>query len=265
SPGTGTPGARPATPAPGPSGGAGGTAGADGEKAARTVREAAEKAGVRPEDIKDVPKPPDGAAAGRPGDGKADRKNEKPDGEKNEKANGDRDGKPDGDKDGGKRPFPCPTPDPEALANAELDPGAPLLPDAPWRLESSTLTLRGLDYHGIVEVKTWSGRVKKVLKFTAEETDIVDLHQSVEGPLGTTGHVRARAGSKSTIRGGTVTMYTEEISGKLFGFLPVTFSPRTPPPLNIPLAVFTDAKVIQAGQFGGTLHVPGMRLYNTAR
>ncbi|EDY63466.1 conserved hypothetical protein [Streptomyces pristinaespiralis ATCC 25486] len=165
--------------------------------------------------------------------------------------------------DGAKPRFPCPTPDPDALADAQLEPGRPLLPDEPWILESSMLTLTGLDYHGIVEVKTGSGKIKKVLKFTATGVDIKDLHQLVVGPNGTTAHVEADKGSTSTIRDGEVTMYTEELKGNLFGIIPITFSPETPPPLNVPFAMFTDVKVTQAGQFGGTLTVPGLHNYFT--
>ncbi|ORT55472.1 hypothetical protein [Streptomyces sp. CB03238] len=161
--------------------------------------------------------------------------------------------------EGAKPRFPCPTPDPEALDAAELEPGIPLLPDEPWRLESTMLTLRGLDYHGIVEVKTYGGKVKKVLKFTASEVDIKDLHQLTVHSKGHTGHVTSRPGSTSTIRGGTVTMYTESLKGNLFGLIPIEFSPETPPPLNVPFAFFTDVNVTQAGQFGGTLTVPGLR------
>ncbi|WP_240137955.1 hypothetical protein [Streptomyces sp. MUM 178J] len=165
--------------------------------------------------------------------------------------------------DGAKPRFPCPTSDPEALANAQLEPGIPLLPDDPWILESSLLTLNGLDYHGIVEVKTSSGKIKKVLKFTATGIDIKDLHQLVVYPQGSTAHVQAAKGSTSTIRKGTVTMYTEELKGKLFGIIPITFSPDSPPPLNVPFAFFTNVKVTQAGQFGGTLTVPGLRNFVT--
>ncbi|QGV78431.1 hypothetical protein [Streptomyces ficellus] len=161
--------------------------------------------------------------------------------------------------EGAKPRFPCPTADPEALAAAELEPGIPLLPDEPWRLESTKLTLRGLDYHGIVEVKTYGGKVKKVLKFTADEVDIKDLHQLTVHSDGHTGHVKSRPGSESTIRGGTVTMYTEELKGNLFGLIPITFSPDSPPPLNVPFAFFTDVNVKQAGQFGGNLTVPGLQ------
>ncbi|MFB7527541.1 hypothetical protein ACFC0C_04730 [Streptomyces sp. NPDC056178] len=165
--------------------------------------------------------------------------------------------------DGAKERFPCPTPDPEALAAADLETGVPLLPTDPWILDSSMLTLNGLDYKGIVEVKTQDGTIKKVLKFTASSIDIKDLHQLTVGPNGTTGHVQARKGSTSTIRNGTVTMYTEELKGNLFGLIPVTFSPKTPPPLNVPFAFFTKVKVTQAGQFGGSLTVPGLHNYFT--
>ncbi|MEV6265454.1 hypothetical protein AB0M42_32595 [Streptomyces sp. NPDC051784] len=165
--------------------------------------------------------------------------------------------------DGAKERFPCPTADPEALAAADLEQGIPLLPDDPWTLETSKLTLTGLDYHGIVEVKTYNGSIKKVLKFTADTIDIRDLHQLTKGPAGTTGHVKAEEGSTSTIRNGTVTMYTESLKGNLFGIIPITFSPETPPPLNVPFAFFTNATVKQAGQFGGSLKVPGLQNYFT--
>ncbi|MEV7867649.1 hypothetical protein AB0P17_16415 [Streptomyces sp. NPDC088124] len=163
----------------------------------------------------------------------------------------------------GKEPYPCPTPDPDALAAATEEPGLPLLPDDPWTLHSSLLTLNGLDYKGIVEVRTYSGKVKKVLKFTASSLDIKDLNQTVVYPQGRTAHVETTPGSTSTIRDGEVTMYTEELKGNLFGLIPITFSPQTPPPLNVPFAFFTDVKVTQAGQFGGTLTLQGLHNYIT--
>lgn len=165
--------------------------------------------------------------------------------------------------DGAKPSFPCPTADPKALAAADLEPGIPRLPNDPWILESSLLTLSGLDYKGIVEVEKGDGTTKKALKFTASSVDIKDLHQKTVGPLGQTGHVTSDKGSTSTIRNGTVTMYTEELKGNLFGLIPITFSPETPPPINVPFAFFTNVKVTQAGQFGGTLTVPGLENYFT--
>ncbi|MET7296085.1 hypothetical protein ABZS79_28790 [Streptomyces griseoloalbus] len=140
-----------------------------------------------------------------------------------------------------------------------------LLPDDPWFLNASSLTLKGADYQGIVEVRTANGSTKKVLKYVISDgTDIGDLHQTVKDrQSGKTHHVQAAEGSMSTIRDGDTVMYTEKISGKLLGLIPITFDPEHPPPLNIPLIYFTDVTVQQAGQFGGTLHIPGLQQYVT--
>lgn len=160
-------------------------------------------------------------------------------------------------KDAGK-PYPCP----EKADVAGSDEQTPAqVPDDPWNLEASSLTLKGLDYKGVVNITTANGKTKQALKFTASGLDIGDLHQTVKGPGGLTYHVQAAKGSTSTIRDGQVTMYTEELKGNLFGLIPITFSPDTPPPINVPFAYFTDVTVKQAGQFGGTLTVPGLHQY----
>jgi hypothetical protein len=104
-----------------------------------------------------------------------------------------------------------------------------------------------------------------VLKYVISGgTDIGDLHQTVKDTQsGATHHVQAAKGSTSTIRDGDTVMYTESISGNLLGLIPVTFDPENPPPLDIPLIYFTKVTVKQAGQFGGTLHVPGLQQYIT--
>ncbi|CAL9418113.1 hypothetical protein [Streptomyces sp. enrichment culture] len=137
------------------------------------------------------------------------------------------------------------------------------LPDDPWFLNASSLLLKGADYKGIVQVRTADGSTKKVLKYVVSDgTDIGDLHQTVKDKQsGKTYHVRAAKGSTSTIRDGDTVMYTESISGKLLGLIPITFDPEHPPPLNIPLIYFTDVTVQQAGQFGGTLHIPGLHQF----
>ena len=160
----------------------------------------------------------------------------------------------------GKKPFPC--------VEEKKDPGTDertpvVLPNQPWYLEASFVTLRGLKYHGVVNVTMANGRSKQALKFTADSVDIGDLHQLVDGPQGTTYHVQAGKGTTSTIRGGTVTMYTEELDAKLFGVIPVVFDPEHPPPLDVPFAIFTDVKIRQAGQFGGNLTIPGLHSFIT--
>ncbi|MET8895806.1 hypothetical protein [Streptomyces albogriseolus] len=149
-------------------------------------------------------------------------------------------------------------------AEGGVDNNVPL-PDDPWFLNASSLLLKGADYKGIVEVRTANGTKKKVLKYVVSDgTDIGDLHQTVKDKQsGKTYHVQAAKGSTSTIRDGDTVMYTESISGNLLGLIPVTFDPENPPPLNIPLIYFTKVTVQQAGQFGGTLHVPGLHQYVT--
>ncbi|MEU6296391.1 hypothetical protein [Streptomyces erythrochromogenes] len=227
------------------------------DPAADAIRDAAKQAGAKveelPDEVKDTVKKPKDETPGEEGDEAKDDDGAKGDDEDKAKDEAKKD--PDG-----KEPFPCPTYDAEALANAELEQGIPLIPDEPWYLDSSLLTLYGLDYHGIVEVKTAGGKVKKVLKFTADSLDIKDLYQTV-GKGGNVAHLKSRPGSTSKIRGGTVTMYTESLKGNLFGLIPIEFTPNSPPPLNVPFAFFTDVKVVQAAQFGGTLTVPGLKNY----
>ncbi|MFJ7342525.1 hypothetical protein ACIQU3_19810 [Streptomyces sp. NPDC101110] len=168
-----------------------------------------------------------------------------------------------------------PSPSPSATTDADDCPAATdaeggvdnkvPLPDDPWFLNASSLTLKGADYKGVVEVRTANGTTKKVLKYVISGgTDIGDLHQTVKDKQsGKTYHVQAAKGSTSTIRDGDTVMYTESISGNLLGLIPITFDPEHPPPLNIPLIYFTNVKVQQAGQFGGTLHVPGLHNFTT--
>ncbi|MFI7352430.1 hypothetical protein ACIBTP_00605 [Streptomyces avidinii] len=222
------------------------------DPAADAIRDAAKKAGVEVKDLSDEVKKTEKDPKDETGEDEDKPKDEAKD---EDKAKDEETKDPDG-----KQPFPCPTYDAKALADAELEQGVPLLPDEPWYLDSSLLTLYGLDYHGIVEVKTGSGKVKKVLKFTADSLDIKDLYQTV-GKGGNVAHLKSRPGSTSKIRGGTVTMYTESLKGNLFGLIPIEFTPNSPPPLNVPFAFFTDVKVVQAGQFGGTLTVPGLKNY----
>ncbi|KFF99654.1 hypothetical protein PV367_32415 [Streptomyces europaeiscabiei] len=171
---------------------------------------------------------------------------------------------------------PTPTPSPSESTDLDgcfvatddesgVEKGIPALPDDPWYLNASSLLLKGADYQGVVKVKTADGTVKEVLKYVISDgTDIGDLHQTVDDKqAGVTYHVQAGKGTTSTIRDGKTVMYTESISGNLLGLIPVTFDPKHPPPLNIPLIYFTKVKVVQAGQFGGTLTVPGLHQYTT--
>ncbi|MFI2074515.1 MULTISPECIES: hypothetical protein [Streptomyces] len=159
-----------------------------------------------------------------------------------------------------KTPKPCPHP------NVIDENEKRAFPNQPWYLEASRLTLTGLTYEGVKKITTVNGQQKSVLKFTADSLAIRDLHQVVNSQ-GKQYHV-AGMGTESTVGGGRITMYTEELKGKLLGLIPATQSPTSPPPLipgvKLPIPIFfTDVKIRQSGQYGGTLHIPNLHQYLT--
>ncbi|GHC48794.1 hypothetical protein [Streptomyces cinnamoneus] len=176
---------------------------------------------------------------------------------------------------------PSGTPSPGATASPGADPDKPPLcppsrvldenekrafPNQPWYLEASKLTLKGLTYEGVKRITMVNGQQKPVLKFTADALEIKDLHQIVNNQ-GKQYHVTG-TGTTSTVSAGKITMYTEELKGKLLGVLPSTQSPSSLPPLipgvKLPIPIFfTDVKIRQAGQYGGTLHIPNLHQYLT--
>ncbi|UXI80910.1 hypothetical protein N6Q81_24175 [Streptomyces vinaceusdrappus] len=256
------------TPSPTPTPSASASAGEDAADPAKGAAGTAEDA------VKDTADAASKAAedAGEPVDEAAGKAEEAAEGAKDAK------GAKDAEEEAGEATA-SPSPSPSASESAGTDPeDCPVatdaeggvdntvpLPDDPWYLNASSLLLKGASYKGVVEVKTADGTTKKVLKYVISGgTDIGDLHQTVKDEQsGKTYHVQAAEGSTSTIRDGDTVMYTESISGNLLGLIPITFDPEHPPPLDIPLIYFTKVTVVQAGQFGGTLHIPGLHQYTT--
>ncbi|MFJ8432483.1 hypothetical protein ACIQ9P_14425 [Kitasatospora sp. NPDC094019] len=171
--------------------------------------------------------------------------------------------------------------DTKALSPAGKPPDNPILvPDQNWTLQTSRLTLNHAVLLGVVNVQTPTG-TKRVLKFEVETVDIENLHMTTLQGNGKTFHVKGAPGSVSTMRKGPVTMYVERLSGhlaKVLGLpIPIdlgelTLTPDGPLPqwlydligqLQLPLWIeLTGVTAIQSGQFGGTLKIPGMQLYN---
>lgn len=168
--------------------------------------------------------------------------------------------------------------DTRGLAAAKAEPNR-IVPEQNWTLHSSTLGLYGAKFYGLVDVRTATG-TKRVLKFMVDRVDIGDLDMSTLEGNGVTFHVKGAPGSTSTMRGGEVTMYVERLSGHLSKILglpipidlgEITLTPDTLPQWlydligSIPIPLDLELKnvtAVQAGQFGGTLTIPGMRMYN---
>ncbi len=162
---------------------------------------------------------------------------------------------------------------------AKAAPSGHVVPDQNWVLHSTRLALHGSVFNGVYDVTTESG-TKRVLKFTTDSVDIENLDMSTIQIPGLTFHVKSRQGSTSTMRNGPITMYVESLSGHLAAVYglpipidlgPITLTPDTLPKwlwdllgaVPIPLDLtLSDAKAVQAGQFGGDLTIPGMRLFN---
>ncbi|MFD8480138.1 hypothetical protein [Kitasatospora sp. NPDC059673] len=182
------------------------------------------------------------------------------------------------------KPSSSPSDDPNCLVStrglaAKAAPKNHVVPDQNWVLHSTRLALHGSVFNGVYDVTTESG-TKRVLKFTTDSVDIENLDMSTIQIPGLTFHVKSREGSTSTLRNGPITMYVESLSGHLAAIygLPIpidlgliTLTPDTLPKwlwdllgaVPIPLDLtFSDAKAVQAGQFGGDLKIPGMRLFN---
>ncbi|MGW2396713.1 hypothetical protein ACWCYY_09200 [Kitasatospora sp. NPDC001664] len=154
-----------------------------------------------------------------------------------------------------------------------------VVPEQNWTLRSTLLALHGSVFNGVYDVRTPTG-TKRVLKFTTASVDIENLDMSTIEVPGYTFHVKGGPGTTSTMRQGPITMYVESLSGHLTEVIglpipidlgEITLTPDTLPrwlwdmlsTVPIPLDLkLKDAKAVQAGQFGGTLKIPGMRLYN---
>jgi hypothetical protein len=115
----------------------------------------------------------------------------------------------------------------------------PVVAKKPGLMEVSSLTLYNSTYDGVVDMPTDGGGSYKALKFS--------MDKAVNKPFKLT--IDEKAGHQTVITSkeltttGTVKFYTTELKGKLFGLIPVTFTPDAPPPLTLPVLWFTDVTV----------------------
>ncbi len=136
-----------------------------------------------------------------------------------------------------------------------------------WTLTASRLDLGGLDFVGIVDAVR-NGEVIKVLKFTTTDMKIKDLVQTGEVAPGVEVVTRAAPGSTSTVTAppgspARIELFTVQLKGNLdvLGIkIPVDYTAAHPPPLNVPIASFTEVTVRNTDLVGGTLKIPGAQI-----
>ena len=118
--------------------------------------------------------------------------------------------------------------------------GIPPVAEKPGLMEVSSLKMYGMSYDGVVDMPTKNGGSYEALKFSMDKAVSKPFTLTVTEPDNATTVVT----SDRLVTEGTVRFYTSKFKGKLFGFIPVTFTPEHPPPPTFGLPLwFTKAKI----------------------
>ncbi|WP_164842504.1 DUF6114 domain-containing protein [Actinoplanes solisilvae] len=116
--------------------------------------------------------------------------------------------------------------------------GIPRVADKPGLMQVDSLTMYNSTYHGVVDMPTAKGSYK-ALKFSMDKAVNKPFTLTIDEP----GDAWTIIKSNELVTDGRVRFYTSEMKGKLFGVIPVTFTPDKPPPLTLPVLWFTDVTI----------------------
>lgn len=122
--------------------------------------------------------------------------------------------------------------------NADAD-GIPRIGDKPGLLETDSLQMFESTYDGVVNLPTGSAGSARVLKFSMDKAVNKPFSLTIDEANG--GHTVIKSNELTTA--GHVKFFTQRFEGKLFGLIPVVFTPDSPPPLTLPYLWFTDVKI----------------------
>ncbi|MEV4348835.1 DUF6114 domain-containing protein [Actinoplanes sp. NPDC049596] len=114
----------------------------------------------------------------------------------------------------------------------------PKVSEKPGLMEVKSLTMYESTYDGVVDMPTAKGSFK-ALKFSMDKA----VNKPFTLTIDEAGRARTVIKSNELVTDGTVRFYTPNFQGKLFGVIPVTFTPEQPPPLTLPVLWFTDVKI----------------------
>ncbi|BAL90172.1 hypothetical protein AMIS_49520 [Actinoplanes missouriensis 431] len=120
---------------------------------------------------------------------------------------------------------------------AESD-GIPRAGVKPGILRTKSLTMYNSTYEGVVDVPTANGPITSLF-FSMDKAVNKPFSLEIAEPNGATTLIKS--GELTT--DGNVEFYSPKFTGKLFGLIPVTFSPEQPPPLTLPVLWFTDVTI----------------------
>lgn len=128
--------------------------------------------------------------------------------------------------------IPCLGPRQEGVV-AAAD-GLPRAALKPGLMKVGSLTMYNSTYEGVTELPTRDGTIR-ALSFA--------MDKAVNKPFSLRVDDTTLIKSNELITDGNVEFYTPKMTGKLFGLIPVTFTPEQPPPLTLPVLWFTDVTI----------------------
>jgi hypothetical protein len=106
-------------------------------------------------------------------------------------------------------------------------------------LKTDSLTMLGSTNDGVVSLPSGTGTSARVLKFSMDSAENKPFTLTIDEASGA--HTVITSNDLTT--SGNVKFYTERFEGKLFGVIPVVFTPDQPPPLTLPIMWFTDVTI----------------------
>jgi Family of unknown function (DUF6114) len=116
--------------------------------------------------------------------------------------------------------------------------GIPQVALKPGLLEGDSLQMYGSTYDGVSDMTTADGSYR-ALKFSMDKSVTKPFTLTIPEPGGGTTVIKTAALTTD----GHVQFFTPRFEGKLFGLIPVVFTPDSPPPLTLPYLWFTDVKI----------------------
>jgi hypothetical protein len=146
---------------------------------------------------------------------------------------------------------PSPRPSTSKTKRATVS-GSVVAAAVPSVITANSATLTGLSYDGVANVQTADGSVP-MLKFSMSGLNLAGDDDLTVSEGGHTLGIRA----SSLDFTGDVTLLTTKFSGDLLG-IPLTFTPKSPPPLVLPTMVFTHVVTSQPYTSADALQIVGL-------
>jgi hypothetical protein len=144
---------------------------------------------------------------------------------------------------------------PRVFKTTTADDGMPMVSLKGGVITGTLLTMYGSTYDGVVELRTASG-VVRALQFSMDKSVTKQFKLQIDEP----GDSSTAITSSELTTDGNVKFYSTKFTGRLFGVIPVTFTPDAPPPLMLSPLSFADVVIDLAFVRCDTLTADAMKV-----